>query len=134
MLGSSTIRIACQDDFDDIRERSWDDEVNSLLDEYYQDWRSPSNTYMVPCEFSYRQREPDAGEHTEKKFYDLLQKFGESRSESMFVIHSYNFAEMISEWNQRLNQLEKKWLTGEHDFVIIHHQHGILFFQVNRQH
>lgn len=94
-----------------------------------------SQGLMVPGEFLSRKRKPDKGEETEKKFYDLLQEFGEIRSEPepMFVVHSYKFVEMISEWNKESSKEEKKWVAGEHDFVIIHRQHGIIFFQVNKK-
>ena len=130
MLGVSTVRTGCQNDLNDKRERNWDDEVIDLLDKEYQDWRHPPRTYMVPCVFPCKKRELNNGEQTEKTFFDLLQGFGESRSEKMFVIHSYNFAELISEWNKRSKRREEKWLIGEHDFVVIHHQRGIIFFQV----
>ena len=130
MLGVPTVRTGCQNDLNDKRERNWDDEVIDLLNNEYQDWRDPSRTYMVPCVFPCKERELNDGEQTEKTFFDLLQGFGESRSEKMFVIHSYNFAELISEWNKKSKRREEKWLIGEHDFVVIHHQRGIIFFQV----
>lgn len=130
MLGVPTVRTGCQNDLNDKRERNWDDEVIDLLDNEYQDWKKPPRTYMVPCVFPCKKRELNDGEKTEKTFFDLLQGFGESRSEKMFVIHSYNFAELISEWNKNSKRGEEKWLIGEHDFVVIHHQKGIIFFQV----
>ena len=130
MLGVPTVRTGCQNDLNGKRERNWDDEVIDLLNNEYQDWRHPSRTYMVPCVFPCKKRELSDGEQTEKMFFDLLQEFGESRSEGMFVIHSYKFAELISEWSTRSNRREEKWLIGEHDFVVIHHQWGIIFFQV----
>ena len=133
MLGLHKVRTACLETLNDERERSWDDEVTCCLDRDYADWENPQGTHMVPCEFSYRKCRADIGEQTEKKFFDLLQNFGESRSEPMFVIHSYNFAEMISEWKKTSCRIERKWVTGEHDFVIIHRLHGIIFFQVSRK-
>ena len=109
---------------------NWDDEVIYLLDKECQDWRHPSRTYMVPCVFPCIKRKLNDGEKTEKMFFELLQGFGESRSEGMFVVHSNDFAELISEWNGKSNRREEKWLIGEHDFVVIHHQLGIIFFQV----
>ncbi|PFX25281.1 hypothetical protein AWC38_SpisGene10128 [Stylophora pistillata] len=129
MLGRCVVRTACLESLNGNREGNWDEEVITLLDSNYEDWRDPKGTHMVPCEFSYRTRGPDNGEQTEKKFFDLLQNFGGNRSESMFVIHSYNFAEIISEWNKGSNNETKKWLTGEHDFVVIHRRCGIIFFQ-----
>ena len=88
---------------------------------------------MVPGEFLCKNRSPDVGEETEKNFFDLLKNFGESHQEPMFVVHSYNFNVIISELNEESNKVKKKWLNGEHDFVIIHRIHGIMFFQVNRK-
>ena len=109
---------------------NWDDEVIDLLDNEYQDWRHPSRTYMVPCVFPCIKRELKDGEKTEKVFFKLLQGFGESRLEGMFVVHSNDLVELISEWNGKSNRREEKWRIGEHDFVVIHHQLGIIFFQV----
>ena len=109
---------------------NWDDEVIDLLDNEYQDWRHLSRTYMVPCVFPCIKRELKDGEKTEKVFYKLLQGFGECRPEGMFVVHSCHYAELISEWNEELKRWEEKWLIGEHDFVVIHHQWGIIYFQV----
>ena len=133
MPRTPTVRTAHLENLDDEIERSWDDELTCLLDGNYPEWRNPSGTYMVPGEFSCRKRQSDPGEQTEKYIFDVLQNFGESRSEPMFVIHSYKFVQMISEWNGESNRMEKEWVDGEHDFVIIHLVHGIIFFQVIRK-
>ena len=135
MLDAPIFSTACLETLNDEREESWDEGVERFLDKEYADWKELSGTHMVPGEFLSRKRKPDKGEETEKKFYDLLQEFGEIRSEPepMFVVHSYKFVEMISEWNKESSKEEKKWMAGEHDFVIIHRQHGIIFFQVNKK-
>ena len=130
---ATTVRTGCQETLNGTREGSWDDEVTYCLDRDYPGWKCPSGTHMVPGEFLYRTHIPDIGEQTEKDFYNLLQNFGESHSEPMFVVHSYNFREMISVWNNVSNKEEQKWVSGEHDFVIIHLKHGIIFFQVKRK-
>ena len=124
MACALNVKTACLETLNGERERSWDGEVTCLLDANYADWKNPLGTYMVPREFTYRKREPDVGEQTEKMFFNVLETFGKSRSEPMFVIHAYNFAEISS-------RKERKWVVGEHDFVIIHRQYGIIFFQVN---
>ena len=88
---------------------------------------------MVPGEFLYKNDPPDSGDLAEKKFFDLLKNFGESHQEPMFVVHSYHFEVIISDWNDKSSKNERKWVFGEHDFVIIHHIHGIIFFEVNRK-
>lgn len=133
MLGLPNVKTPCLEHLNDKRERSWAEQITSLLDGKYSDWRSPKGTYMVPGEFLCKNRPPDVGEETEKNFFDLLKNFGESHQEPMFVVHSYNFNVIISELNEESNKVKKKWLNGEHDFVIIHRIHGIMFFQVNRK-
>ena len=124
---------ACLKTLNDKKETGWRDEVTRRLDANYPDWKNPSGTYMVPREFPNRARKSDDGKSTEETFFNLLQTFGKSCSEPMFVIHSHNFAELISKWNFGSNRIVTKWVTGEHDFVIIHHLHGVIFFQVNRK-
>ena len=117
-------------------EENWDDQVMHILDDIYPDgqWKNPSKTYMVPCEFSYRKREPDDGDKTENKFFYLLEDFGKRQREGMFVIYSYHFAEIISKFREGSVDIKQMWKTGEHDFVVIHPKWGIIFFQVNRRH
>lgn len=90
---------------------------------------------MVPPVFEDKHRGADGndGEKTEKNFFHLLQEFGESRArlkEGMFVIHSYKFKEMITEWNKNQEKPEMRWLLGEHDFVLLHPVKDIVFFQI----
>ena len=127
------VRTACLENLDDKRERPWAEKVISFLDSEYPGWKNPQKTYMVPCEFSHRKRTPGLGKEAEQKVFDLLQRFGISRSEPMFVVHSKIFDVIISEENEKSKKIEKTWSTGEHDFVIIHRLHGIMFFEVNRK-
>ena len=126
-------KTGCLKTLNDIKETGWRDEVTCRLDANYPDWKNPSGTYMVPCKFPCRAPKSDDGKSTEEMFFNLLQTFGKSRSEPMFVIHSHNFAELIYKWDFGSRQHVTKWVTGEHDFVIIHHLHGVIFFQVNRK-
>ena len=87
---------------------------------------------MVPDEFLCKNDSEESGEQAEKKFFDLLKKFGEKHKQPMFVVHSYHFKVIISDSNDKSSKNERKWVFGEHDFVIIHRIHGIIFFQVNR--
>ena len=106
-----------------------DEGIAIHLDNNYQNWRQPETTYMVPPVFISKMSNPDIGETTEKEFYYLLKEFGETRSEPMFVIHSYRFSECIHEWESGIKR-RPKWIFGEHDFVVVHRQYGVLFFQV----
>lgn len=129
----STDRIAGQNSSNSGR--NWDQEVVAHLDYYYKGWRELSETFMVPYEFPSSKHEPNVGEpnngkKTEERFFYLLKSFGKSRSEPMFVVHSQEFRELISEWNETSMKMEKKWLKGEHDFVVIHRHWGVIFFQV----
>ena len=134
MMALPSVVSRAQSDLSDSGERTWDSQVQIFLDINYPDWHNPEQTHMLPRDFSYKSHNPDAGERTEKDFYDLLQEFGDKNNENMFVVHSYCFAERISDWEHGLantgRERTKKWLIGEHDFVILHHQHGPIFFQV----
>ena len=128
--GAPKVKGFGQRDLADDGLRSWDEQIKIELNENYPGWEKPQNTTMVPASFSFKGQNSDEGQHTEKTFYDLLQKFGETKEQGMFVVHSHKFREKISELNEERGREEQKWLTGEHDFVVIHHQHGIFFFQV----
>ena len=71
-------------------------------------------------------------EKAETQVFNLLKAFGEERNEPMFVVHSYKFKERILQLNDKfkLSNTSRKWKLGEHDFVIIHRQHGFVFIQV----
>lgn len=135
MLGSLKVEKCGQKRLEDDGVGDWDKEIEEFLDDNYEHWQYPRKTYMVPPVFedSHRGADGNDGEKTEKNFFHLLQEFGESRAkleEGMFVIHSYNFKEMIAEWNKNKTKLEMRWLLGEHDFVLLHPVKGIVFFQV----
>ena len=114
--------------------RDLDEEIRARLDETYPDWTSPSGTHMVPRTFISKAKNPNIREITEKHFFDILREFGEIKKEPMFVIHSYKFSEYIPMWMSTPQQMTKtnmsNWVMGEHDFVIVHHVHGVVFFQV----
>ena len=87
---------------------------------------------MVPRSFISKAKNSDLGEITEKHFFDILKEFGEIKKEPMFVIHSYKFSEYIPMWQSGKisNTKMSNWVMGEHDFVVVHHVHGVVFFQV----
>lgn len=135
MLGLPKVKKCGQKRLDDDGFGDWNKEIREFLDRNYEDWQHPRKTYMVPPVFEDKHRGADGndGEKTEKNFFHLLQEFGESRAkleEGMFVIHSYKFKEMITEWNKNQKKPEMRWLLGEHDFVLLHPVKGIVFFQV----
>lgn len=123
------VKVCGQKDLKDDGKRVLDEEISFHLDNNYPNWKHPETTYMVPPVFISKMANPDVGELTERYFYDLLQEFGETRGEPMFVIHSYRFIEYIHEWESGKKCLPK-WVIGEHDFVVVHHLYGVLFFQV----
>ena len=124
------VKSSSQANLEDDGKRSWREEIKVRLDQEYPGWQSPKETTMVPPVFYYKSHNPDKGKHTERKVYNLLQQFGEVQKQGMFVVHSARFREKILKWNENETEEEKNWLTGEHDFVIIHPAHGIVFFQV----
>lgn len=115
-----------QSDLVDDGKREWDSEIKKCLDDEYPDWKYPKTTYMIPEELH---KERNDGEKAEKIVFNLVKSFGEQRNEPMFVVHSYNFKERISEVKSGSLSF-KKWNIGEHDFVIIHRQAGFVFLQV----
>ena len=119
-------------DLQDNGRRDLDKEICSRLNDYYPDWKSPKGTHMVPRSFISKAKNSDLGEITEKDFFDILKEFGEIEKEPMFVIHSYKFSEYIPMWQSGKISSTKmsNWVMGEHDFVIVHHVHGVVFFQV----
>lgn len=129
MLGIPKVKVGPLRDLQDDGIRSFDEEIIAMLNLDYPDWKKPCQTWMVPSVFNMKGDTTERGELAEKKIYDLLEAFGKSRNEPMFVVHSYNFVEKIDNWrNSKPN--EKKCVKGEHDFVLIHREHGVIFFQV----
>ena len=118
--------------------RDLDKEIRARLSENYPDWDFPSGTHIVPRTFTSKAENPEVGEITEKDFFNILREFGEISREPMFVIHSYRFSEYFPMWQTSITAQSCKmskpkilnWVMGEHDFVIVHHDHGIVFFQV----
>ena len=125
MIGRQVISRG-QSDLSDDGKREWDSEIKKSLDVAYPDWRYPKTTHMIPDELH---KQGNAGEIAEKIIFDLLKSFGEKREEAMFVVHSFNFNERISEVKSNFLS-SKKWNIGEHDFVVVHRQAGFVFLQV----
>ena len=126
------MRSCGEKDLQDNGRRDLDEEICSRLCDYYPDWKNPKGTHMVPRSFISKANNPNLGEITEKHFFDILKEFGEIKKEPMFVIHSYKFSEYIPMWQSGKISSTKmsNWVMGEHDFVIVHHVHGVVFFQV----
>ena len=126
------VRSCGEKDLQDNGRRDLDEEICSRLCDYYPDWKNPKGTHMVPRSFISKANNPNLGEITEKHFFDILKEFGEIKKEPMFVIHSYKFSEYIPMWQSGKISSTKmlNWVMGEHDFVIVHHVHGVVFFQV----
>lgn len=100
----------------------WAEKIPKFLDKYYVDWKNPSGTNMVPMMFPSRNKNNDfSGYESEKRIFDLLQAIGTNCNEPMFVVHSHKF---------KFENLSGEWVKGEHDFVLLHHQLGVIFLQV----
>lgn len=125
MIGSF-IKSRGQAGLADNGRREWDSEIIKSLDDEFPDWNYPKTTHMIPDELH---KQGNEGEKAEKIVFNLLKTFGEQRKEPMFVVHSYNFKERISEVKSNFLS-SKKWNIGEHDFVVMHRQIGFVFLQV----
>ena len=108
--------------------RNWQEQAKAMLNEFYSDWKNPKSSYMVPASF-HLTKPNDKGQLAEKHIFDLLEKFGRKYKEPMFVVHSYSFKELCDSIHSA-DSNDKKWVTGEHDFVIIHKCYGVIFFQI----
>lgn len=114
---------------DDNGERDWHEESINYLNEHYGEWKDLNTTIMVPPCLQLDPEDCTAGQQTEKKIFDLLNEFGEKYHEPMFVVHSYSFSELIHKLDKGYEN-EKEWVKGEHDFVIIHREYGVIFLEV----
>lgn len=117
-------RMSLEDD----GERDWHEESKNYLKEHYEGWQNLNTTIMAPPCLQLNQENCTTGQETEKKIFDLLNEFGKTYKEPMFVVHSYNFSELINKLDK--GYVEKEWIKGEHDFVIIHRQYGVIFLEV----
>lgn len=129
MIGTTKLKVRAQESLQDDGIRDWDDQLIDELNRDYPDWKNPGQTWMVPPVFNVKAPNDNNGELAEMKVYDLLQEFGNTRKEPMFVVHSYSFREKLNNWKERKND-EEKYVKGEHDFVLIHRQQGVVFLQV----
>lgn len=110
--------------------RSWDEESESFLTLHYPNWKQLDNTIMVPdiVQGGNPLTHPERKENAESKVFDLLKKFGKETQQPMFVIHNHNFCELVEFFENGI--AKTKWIQGEHDFVIIHRLHGLIFLEV----
>ncbi|XP_022795920.1 uncharacterized protein LOC111334450 [Stylophora pistillata] len=116
----------------------------------FPNWRTNNKTIMVPP--AYKPTEPGytiskdgkyadeddvniRGRQGEKLMYDRLQKAGQTKNIGMFVIHGFNLIE-ITRWNKKCEsedsvpELDNIPKTGESDFIIFHHEKGVILFEV----
>lgn len=131
MIEAAEVKVSALRSLDDDGIRCLDDELEAGLNQDYPDWKNPHQTWMIPPVFEMKESRDERGQLAEKKFFDLLHEFGNRHNQyqPMFVVHSYNFKEKILKWmNQK--QDEKKYVKGEHDFVLLHRQYGVIFLQV----
>ena len=88
-----------------------------------------SGTKMVPRMFHITKKDDGEGYKAEKLMFDLLEEFGMQHNEPMFVVHGYKYNSPGKSSNKGPNTKQGQ-IKGEHDFVLIHHQLGLIFFQV----
>ena len=127
--GAAKVKVGALRSFDEDGIRWLDEELEKALDRDYPDWKNPSKTHMIPPTFEMKGNLDETGQLAEKKVFDLLHDFGNHNNEPMFVIHSYNFREKVSNW-RNLTQGQKKYERGEHDFLLLHRNYGMIFLQV----
>lgn len=126
MVGKKVGALAFLED-DGIRYLDY--RLKADLNRDYPGWQLPSQTWMVPNVFEMKGGRDKKGQLAEEQIFNLLHDFGNNCKEPMFVVHSYKFREKIENW-QNLKFDEKKYVIGEHDFVLIHRNHGVIFLQV----
>ena len=129
MIGTTKLKVGAQKSIWDDGIRDWDNQLINDLKRDYPGWETPGQTWMVPPVFNVKATNNNEGKLAEKKIYDLLQEFGNTKKEPMFVVYSYNFREKLENWKNRKKD-EEKYVKGEHDFVLIHRQQGVVFLQV----
>ncbi|XP_031554421.1 uncharacterized protein LOC116291393 isoform X2 [Actinia tenebrosa] len=119
-------------DLEDDGTRSWDEEGERFLSAHYPNWKQLEHTIMVPDIIQGGEPLTYArNENEESKVFDLLKKFGNETKQPMFVVHAHSFCELVSYHKTGIVDREKtKWIQGEHDFVIIHRQYGLIFLEV----
>ena len=96
--------------------RSYLEGIRTLMDKYYPDWRDPQGTTVIARKGFSTSKKAGRGQDAEKRVFHLLENTGEP----MFVVYSFEFNE----------KTRNGVFKGEHDFVVIHRQHGLIFFQV----
>lgn len=119
----------------------------------FPDWRFDNKTVMVPpayepselgCTISKDGKyghEDDVnvrGIQGEKLVYDRLRQVGIAKNMGMFVIHGFKLKEIRS-WNERCEKETGEGIvptrniparTGESDFIIFHHEKGVILIEV----
>lgn len=123
------VKVGALTSLEDDGIRCLDDQLKAELNRDYPGWEFPSQTWMVPDAFEMKGSRDKRGQLAEEKTFNLLHEFGNNRKEPMFVVHLYKFREKIRDW-QNLKFDEKKYVIGEHDFVLLHRHHGVIFLQV----
>lgn len=129
MSGAAKVKVGALRSLDEDGIRWLDEELEKALDHDYPDWKNPSKTYMVPCTFEMKGNRDEKGQLAEKKVFDLLHDFGNHNKEPMFVVHSYQFHEKTYNWMNQ-TQYQEKYRRGDHDFLLLHRNYGMIFLQV----
>ncbi|XP_078655737.1 uncharacterized protein LOC144902295 [Branchiostoma floridae x Branchiostoma belcheri] len=109
------------------------DEALNWVSRSCPDWNKADirKTYMIPPTFPDINKKDERGQLSEKHVFDILEEFGNKTEQSMLIVHSHKFSELIQTFEKGVvKKFNWYWRHGETDFVIIHRTLGVIFFQV----
>ncbi|CAB3984004.1 Hypothetical predicted protein [Paramuricea clavata] len=116
-----------------------------FLHNRFPKWKDDNKTYMIPPIFHAKQSRHQIGitqpvpysypeDNSKSIIYNLLRELGDIERMGMFVFYHFALND-IGQWNKKCKN--KEYLapelalkTGECDFIIFHHQLGIISLQV----
>ena len=81
-----------------------------------------------PNKADWAKKTPTAGEEAERKVIEDLYKFGQRNKMPMFITYNHKFFHLIE--SREVGGGIENILTGEHDIMLIHRDHGAIFIQV----
>ena len=125
------------------------DFASVFLHERFPHWKVNNKTYMIPPIFQPKQSPheigitdsviySDEGDIGEKIIYDRLKEFGDRRDVGMFVVNGFHLKDVVK-WNKKIDKPKRHQYsvpelkldtTKECDFIIFHHQLGIISLEV----
>ncbi|CAB4021552.1 Hypothetical predicted protein [Paramuricea clavata] len=119
------------------------DVAEVFLHKRFPGWKDNNTTYLIPPVLQSQQSRHqigitqsvpfvDPGDRGEGIIYNLLKRLGDDGKMGMFVVQGFKLKD-ITKWNKKYkNYLVPKLVarTGECDFIIFHHQLGIISIEV----